>query len=166
MLSSLVGPTWHSMIVMLLLLFLSPVLGKGPVQRLNYGVLFKPTPPAYFATENWVHTYEVKLPNAPAIPHLSICNSGNATCAVLRQIQTHLNQIKSKCILYVNQTNSQISNIIPESKLSLKSRSKRGYAGIEKTLLDFNTKNSIVKQGTSKRLTVEMDRANPRSLVV
>ncbi|CAB9524538.1 expressed unknown protein [Seminavis robusta] len=47
-----------------------------------------------------------------------------------------------------------------------KSRSKRGYAGIEKTVLDLKTKNSVVREGTSKRLTVEMDRQNPRSLVV
>ena len=46
------------------------------------------------------------------------------------------------------------------------SRSKRGYAGIENTVLDLQTKNSVIKEGTSKRLTVEMDRNNPRSLVV
>jgi hypothetical protein len=53
-----------------------------------------------------------------------------------------------------------------EYKFFTRSRAKRGYAGIENTVLDLSTKNSLVRQGTSKKLTVEMDRNNPRSLVV
>jgi len=53
-----------------------------------------------------------------------------------------------------------------EYKFFSKSRSKKGYAGIENTILDFDTTNFVVKEGTSKRLMVEMDRSNPRSLVV
>ena len=47
-----------------------------------------------------------------------------------------------------------------------KSRSKRGYQGIENTILNLGTKNVVIREGTSKRLTVEMDRDNPASLVV
>jgi len=53
-----------------------------------------------------------------------------------------------------------------EYRFFSKSRAKRGYMGIEHTILDFDTNNSVMREGTSKRLTVEMDRSNPRGLVV
>lgn len=63
-------------------------------------------------------------------------------------------------------TNFSIETDDYEYKFFSKSRAKRGYAGIEKTVLDLETKNSVIREGTSKKLTVEMDRQNPRSLVV
>lgn len=44
-------------------------------------------------------------------------------------------------------------------------RAKKGLAGIEELAVDFNMHNLLVKQGTSKKLTLEMDRDNPKKFV-
>ncbi len=109
-----------------LLMFTTPILATDPVQRLNYGIVFKPSHQINFATEYWVHTYEVKLPVVPTIPHLNPCTVGNDTCTLTNQIQTHLNLIKTKCIFFINETNNQIIRLIPQATLSIPSRTKRG----------------------------------------
>ena len=46
------------LIIWMLLLFASPVLAETPVQRLNYGILFKSDSPVHLATEYWIHAYD------------------------------------------------------------------------------------------------------------
>ncbi|XP_048246473.1 uncharacterized protein LOC124124993 [Haliotis rufescens] len=110
------GSTWSLMILWLLTVFAHPVFCASPVQRLNYGIVYQPTSKVHFATEYWVHTYEVKIPAVPGIPTMSGCHQGNSTCALLNQIQMHLNVIKTKCVSQLNETRQQLMQLIPESK--------------------------------------------------
>ncbi|XP_071098997.1 uncharacterized protein [Haliotis cracherodii] len=82
-------------------LFARPALGTSPVQQLNYGIVFKPTTQVHFATEYWVHTYEVKLPHVPSITTmiLSFVGSlsktlfGTATIDDVNLLAKHINAL-------------------------------------------------------------------------
>ncbi|XP_071099911.1 uncharacterized protein [Haliotis cracherodii] len=141
------GSSWSLIILWLMALFARPTLGTSPVQRLNYGIVFKPTTQVHFATEYWVHTYEVKLPHVPSIPTMSGCHQGNGTCAILHQIQMHLNVIKTRCVSLLNETRHQIIKLIPESKVPSSSRSKRAVlsfvGSLSKTLFGTATTDDV-----------------------
>jgi len=114
---------------LLMMICATPVLAGKPVQRLNYGIFFKPASPIHLATEYWMHTYEVKLPSIPHIPLISGCHTTNASCTLIRQIQTHLNVIKLQTLSQLNATNNLIMQLIPVSKLPTSVRSKRALLG-------------------------------------
>ncbi|XP_071088962.1 uncharacterized protein [Haliotis cracherodii] len=97
--------------------------------------------------EYWVHTYEVKIPAVPGIPTRSGCHQGNSTCALLNQIQMHLNVIKTKCVSQLTETRQQLMQLIPESKTPSSTRTKRAVlsfvGSLSKTLFGTATTNDV-----------------------
>lgn len=123
----------------IILVFVHPALTETLIQWLNYGVLFKSTP-VPFATEYWLHTYEIRLPSSPAIPS-SPCQHGPLPL-LSSSYQTHILSLQTKRISQLNTTDIQITQLIPESKLKSPSWSKRG-------LLNFAGAFSKIRNGTA-----------------
>ncbi|XP_055958012.1 uncharacterized protein LOC130013243 [Patella vulgata] len=120
--------TWILFIIGLILL---PTASPKVIQRINYGVLFKPAraQTVTFGVDNWIHTFELALPIVPAMPANVHCQHHNDTCAFIQQIIQTLNQIKAQTASNLNNTNIQIKKLIPEITSVTKVRSKRAILG-------------------------------------
>ncbi|XP_053372746.1 uncharacterized protein LOC128546347 [Mercenaria mercenaria] len=99
------------------------------VQRLNYGVVFTETTDLVIACDNWLHTFEILLPQNLDMPSLPPCRSNNQSCVIVTPVLAQLNSIRTETALRLNDTLNTMLELIPETRIH-KSRSKR-------TLLPF-----------------------------
>ena len=53
---------------------------KEIVQRLNYGIVFKPEVDMFMAQEEWLHTFQILIPRRLGTPNLCSCHRDNDTC--------------------------------------------------------------------------------------
>lgn len=98
--------------------------GSDTFLRLNYGVMFKQTNKVVFASDSWLHTFEIELPDNVSTPLLPSCTSQNISCSMISQIITQLNGIRYETQTKLNLTLNTIKQLIPEKHIH-KSRSKR-----------------------------------------
>ncbi|XP_071092604.1 uncharacterized protein [Haliotis cracherodii] len=117
------------------------------IQRINYGVIFKPISQIQFASEYWRHTYQLDIPSTFHIPSISGCYHDNTTCQLVKLIHTQLNSIKMRCSAMLNETVFQINQILPISSFPEGQRSKRALLGfigpLSKSLFGTATTNDV-----------------------
>lgn len=108
---------------------------------MNYGVIFEPEAQLHLSKENWIHTFELELPNNIDMVNLSGCNRDAETCSVVNKILLEINQIRQETELHLNHTIETIKRLVPEHKISDKRRQTRAVlpfiGDLSKTL--FNT---------------------------
>ena len=114
---------------MLLLLILTTTTASGSLppelQRMNYGVVFEPEAHLQLSRENWVHTFEVQLPDILNIINLSGCTKDAETCSVVNDILLEINQIRQETELVLNHTVNTIKTLVPEKRLVNSGRTTR-----------------------------------------
>ena len=95
------------------------------LQRLNYGVVFEPGAQIHLSRENWIHTFEVQLPDDFNLIRLSGCTIDKNTCSVVNDILLEINQIRHETELTLNHTVQTIKSLVPERQLTNNGRNSR-----------------------------------------
>ena len=95
-------------------------------QRLNYGVIFKPKAHLQLGVEEWIHTFEVELPQEMNLIQLSGCRKNQNTCELINKVLAQINQIRLETELMMNGTIQTIRKLIPETQqLGRRNRKRR-----------------------------------------
>ena len=95
-------------------------------QRLNYGVVFEPKTHIQMGVENWIHTFEVELPEELTLIQLSGCSKDRDTCKLVNKVLAQINQLRLETESMMNGTMETIRKLIPETQnLGMKSRKRR-----------------------------------------
>ena len=97
---------------------------KEIVQRLNYGIVFKPEVDMFMAQEEWLHTFQIPIPRSLGSPNVGSCHRDNETCFLINQAFLQVMVIRTETALRINNTVNNIRKLIPETKIH-KSRSAR-----------------------------------------
>ena len=114
---------------MLLLLILTTTLVSGSLspelQRMNYGVVFELEAQLQLSRENWIHTFEVQLPEDINMIRLSGCTRDIDTCSIVNDILLEVNQIRQETEITLNHTIETIMSLVPERPLGSGNRNSR-----------------------------------------
>ena len=102
---------------LLFLLFVTPSSATETVQRLNYGVIFKPMGKVDLSDEHWLHTFELSLPKQFPVPRLSKCRQDNNTCLMVNQVLSLLNSVRMQTSVKIDNTIDTIHTLVPEAKI-------------------------------------------------
>lgn len=139
------------MLALVVMLCCPVVSGKKAteLQRLNYGVVFKQKDHLQLATESWIHTFEISLPEGINLVNIFGCSQNKKTCDLVYELLGEINQIRQDTEIRINNTLSTIIRLIPEKQLIVKSRRKRA-------LLSFIGDLSKSIFGTATTKDVEM----------
>ena len=112
---------------MLFMLILTTAMVSGSLSpellRLNYGVVFEPEAHIHLSRENWIHTFEVQLPNDFNLITLSGCTRDKNTCSIVNNILLEIYQIRHETELTINHTVQTIKSLVPERQLTNNGRS-------------------------------------------
>lgn len=116
--------------------------------RLNYGVMFQKQIDVDFASDTWVHTFEIPLFLDVTLPELSKCTLRNPKyCFTLHQLSVNIKVIRTKLKSHLDSAKQLVYALIPEIKMPLKSRSKRAllpFVGeLSKSLFGVATSNDV-----------------------
>ena len=115
--------------VMLCLLILMTATVSGSLSpdphRMNYGIVFEPEAQLQLSKENWIHTFEVQLPEDISMIQLSGCTRDINTCSIVNDILLEINQIRQETALVLNHTIETIKNLVPEREQASKGRTTR-----------------------------------------
>ena len=115
------------MLTLSMILCCPSVSGKkvSNLQRLNYGVIFKPVDHLQLAGESWIHTFEIMLPRTVNLFSIFGCNRSKRICDLVNEMLVEINQIRQDTEVMINGTIDTIINLLPERKFPVKSRSRR-----------------------------------------
>ncbi|KAJ8315285.1 hypothetical protein KUTeg_007435, partial [Tegillarca granosa] len=116
------------------------------VQRTNYGIVFQHQGQIHLGQENWIHTYEIRLPKKVQVPVFHQCPI-QRSCYVINSLLNEINVLKTEVATSINETVSSIRHLIQQTEIlnydsNSSSRSRRG-------LLDFIGKISRSLFGTA-----------------
>ena len=92
---------------------------------MNYGIVFEPEAQLQLSKENWIHTFEVQLPEYISMIQLSGCTRGVNTCSIVNDILLEINQIRQETALVLNHTIETIKHLVPEREQASKGRTTR-----------------------------------------
>lgn len=92
---------------------------------MNYGVLFEPEGHLQLSRENWIHTFEVELPEKINMYKLSGCHKDVKTCSIVNDVLLEINQIRQETEIVLNHTVETIKDLVPERQLRGNSRQTR-----------------------------------------
>ena len=119
---------------------------KEIVQRLNYGIVFKPEFDMFMAQEEWLHTFQIPIPRKLGSPDIGSCQRDNDTCFFINQALLQVMVIRTETALRINNTVNTIRKLVPETKVH-KSRSARSllpFIGhLSKSIFGLATENDI-----------------------
>ena len=119
---------------------------KEIVQRLNYGIVFKPEVDMFMAQEEWLHTFQIPIPRRLGTPNVGSCHRDNDTCFLINQALLQIMVIRTETALRINNTVNTIRKLVPETKVD-KSRSARSllpFIGhLSKSLFGLATEKDI-----------------------
>lgn len=92
---------------------------------MNYGVVFEPPAKLQLSQENWIHTFEIQLPEDISMIQLSGCTRDVNTCSIVNAILLEINQIRQETALVLNHTIDTIKNLVPEKEQMINGRTTR-----------------------------------------
>lgn len=79
----------------ILLTGLSGLTEASTVQRTNYGMIFQQQGKVFIGQENWVHTFEIRLPRKVSVPLFHQCPI-KRSCYVLNALFSEMNSLKTQ----------------------------------------------------------------------
>lgn len=100
------------------------VTSADPIQRLNYGVVFKEHADLHLAQEHWLHTFEIPIPEHVQFPTMEVCQHSNNTCLIINQIMAQINTVRAETSVRLSSLVDTVYQLIPETKIE-KGRGKR-----------------------------------------
>lgn len=100
------------------------VAGTSPVQRINYGVIFKEHAELQIAQEHWLHTFEIPIPQYIQPSFVDSCQHSNNTCLMINQITAQINTVRAEMSARLSSLLDTIYTLIPETSIR-KGRGKR-----------------------------------------
>ncbi|CAC5378737.1 unnamed protein product [Mytilus coruscus] len=80
------------------------------IQRINYGVVFKQESFLYMSSEDWLHTFEVELPQNVNLPRMSFCID-KRSLVMANVLQQHGSHFSSFITLIDNRTNNLMNGV-------------------------------------------------------
>jgi hypothetical protein len=88
------------------------------VQRLNYGVLFKSEGSLQFTTEDWLHTFQIKLPVhiLKSMKRAKLRCPLNDTCSDIAVMLNHINKLNRDLSKFIRTTTKLIHQLLPKVK--------------------------------------------------
>lgn len=114
---------------------------------MNYGVVFEPEAQLQLSKEEWIHTFEIQLPESIRIYQLSGCTRDVNTCSIVNDILLEINQIRKETSLVLNHTIETIKTLVPEKEQVSKRRTTRSVlpfiGDISKTLFGTATVDDV-----------------------
>ncbi|XP_048259087.1 uncharacterized protein LOC125384301 [Haliotis rufescens] len=125
---------WNFLSLLWLVLLVPTMAASTPndqdiIQRINYGVIFQPMTKVQFATEYWLHTYQLDIPSSFHLKAIRGCYHNNSTCQLVKLFQSQVNSIKMRCSTMLNETLFQINQLLPTTFSPKGQRSKLALLG-------------------------------------
>lgn len=101
-----------------------------------------------FASDTWVHTFEIPLFLDTTVPDLSNCTLNNPKyCLTLHQVSVNIKVIRNKLKNHLNSAKQLVYSLIPQITMPIKSRSKRAllpFVGeLSKSIFGIATTNDV-----------------------
>jgi hypothetical protein len=117
-------------------------------QRLNYGVIFQKQTDVDFASDVWIHTFEIPLYLNMDIGDISVCSQSNQKfCLITHQLSININVIGRRLRAHVTDTRNLVYDLIPQTRLPINSRAKRAllpFVGeLSKSIFGIATSNDV-----------------------
>ena len=97
------------------------------IQRLNYGVLFKPDSQLVLSQEYWTHTFHLNLPGRMKPTSMPRCTQNSSYCVTLNDIISVVHTIHVQTQSHVNEVVRSIKSLIPETEFSSNSKKARAF---------------------------------------
>ena len=97
------------------------------IQRLNYGVVFRPDSKLLIAQESWLHTFEIVLPRDFTIADPDLCSydaNQSQICLTGNNIVHFINHLHLSMSHDLKQTIKSIRTLVPQTNI-FKSKNKR-----------------------------------------
>lgn len=113
------------LLIIALMLTTCEVQCQMTIQRLNYGIIFQRKGRLSFTPDNWLHTFQIKLPQLTNVPPMPTCNEINTTCTIMTNVLRHMSTIRDEILTRTNDTIVYIKNIIPQTNNTQSERQTR-----------------------------------------
>ena len=97
------------------------------IQRLNYGVLFKPDSKLVLSQEYWTHTFHLNLPGRMKPTSMPRCTQNSSYCVTLNDLISVVHTIHVQTQSRVNEVVRSIKSLIPETEFSSNSKKARAF---------------------------------------
>ena len=111
------------MLIMLTFFLLLCQMNQGEakeiVQRLNYGIVFKPEVDMFMAQEEWLHTFQIPVPRKLGSPDIGSCHRDNDKCLLINQVLSQVILIRTETALCINDTVNIIRKLVPETTVHM-----------------------------------------------
>ncbi|XP_052806653.1 uncharacterized protein LOC128235905 [Mya arenaria] len=107
------------MMLMSFMIFGSTLVSGSPteLQRLNYGVVFESQDPVQLATESWIHTFAIELPESINIVDLTGCSKGPKTCKIVNEVLLEINQVREETEVMISTPSTPLLGLFQRETL-------------------------------------------------
>ncbi|CAC5370307.1 unnamed protein product [Mytilus coruscus] len=117
--------------VLITCLVIKPVTAKtneekmNVIKRINYGVVFKQESFLYMSSEDWLHTFEVELPQNVNLPRMSFCFDNNNECSTVNSMVNFIHSLHDSTESQLFETIKAIHTLVPQTEYFYNKKSER-----------------------------------------